>query len=356
MQFSKKEGLIIEKALAHWQEHQSLSADDCQRLQQQIIISPFDWARLARYSFWIALACLFIAIGAVLADALLIELLETLFDAPVLVQALISALISAGFFYWGLNRRLKAPNKRYSNEALLFMGALFTAASITGLAEFFSTGSDHFSLVFLAIAFMYLVLGWWFPSVLVWVLGLVSLCSWLGMETGYASGWGAYYLGMNYPMRYVLFGLLLLGAGKLLFMAFPYQAQLERSTRIVGLLCLFIALWLMSIFGNYGDAERWQQASQASLFLWSLLFGVAAIAAIVHGLRFDDGMTRGFGLTFLGINLYTRYFEYFWDDLHHTLFFGLIGLSFWWLGKHAETIWQLGLKSKSPPSSAKNAQ
>jgi hypothetical protein len=52
-------------------------------------------------------------------------------------------------------------------------------------------------------------------------------------------------------------------------------------------------------------------------------------------------MSRGFGLTFVFINLYTRYFEYFWHSLPKALFFGLLAVSFWVIGKYAESLWQL---------------
>lgn len=49
-------------------------------------------------------------------------------------------------------------------------------------------------------------------------------------------------------------------------------------------------------------------------------------------------MTRGFGITFLFNNLYTRDFEYFWKDTHKAIFFGVLGVSFWFLGQNAEKI------------------
>ena len=42
------------------------------------------------------------------------------------------------------------------------------------------------------------------------------------------------------------------------------------------MLYLFIALWIMSIFGNYGDLHQWERMKQIELFHWSLLFGLAA--------------------------------------------------------------------------------
>jgi hypothetical protein len=54
-------------------------------------------------------------------------------------------------------------------------------------------------------------------------------------------------------------------------------------------------------------------------------------------------MTRGFGLTFLFINLYTRYFEYFWNTLHKAIFFALLAISFWFIGSRAEKIWNISM-------------
>jgi hypothetical protein len=82
------------------------------------------------------------------------------------------------------------------------------------------------------------------------------------------------------------------------------------------------------------------------LFSWSLLFGAAALTTIFFGLKYDDTISRGFGITFLFINLYTKYFEYFWNSFHKAIFFGLLGISFWYLGSRAEKIWLLGEGSK----------
>ena len=191
-------------------------------------------------------------------------------------------------------------------------------------------------------------------SRLIWVFALFAFGSWLGAETGYRSGWGAYYLGMNYPMRFVLLGLLLCGLSVLFKRndLWSRLAAFERSTLSVGLLYLFISLWILSIFGDYGDMTSWYQARHMELFHWSLLFGAAACATIWLGVKDDDAMLRGYGLVFLGLNLYTRFFEWFWDSLNKGLFFIIVGLSLWVLGAHAERLWNLGKKPSSSPKDA----
>lgn len=57
-----------------------------------------------------------------------------------------------------------------------------------------------------------------------------------------------------------------------------------------------------------------------------LLFAAAAIGQIVVGAALKDSRFTGFGVVFLGINLYTRFFEHFWDRLSAGAFFALAGL------------------------------
>jgi len=322
MQVSKKEGRILDHAINGWLETDVISESDSHKLRGSYEVTSFDWKRVAKYSFWLAISCIIISVSSAISDKWIIELFKKLFDAPDYIKCLC---------------------KIYSNEAVFFLAVVATAMSIVFLGKAIDTGSGHFSLLLLLAAILYGALGLWFPSKLVWLFSLLSLGSWFGAETGYASGWGAYYLGMNYPLRFVLFGLVLIFLGTYVFKLWENREGFLRPTRAIGLLYLFIALWMMSIFGNYGDPDTWQKAKQIELFHWSILFAVAAIAAIYHGVKYDDEMTRGFGLTFIFINLYTRFFEYFWEGTHKAIFFALLAISFWFLGAKAEKIWQLGI-------------
>lgn len=77
---------------------------------------------------------------------------------------------------------------------------------------------------------------------------------------------------MNYPMRFVLLGLLLCGLSVLFKRndLWSRLAAFERSTLSVGLLYLFISLWILSIFGDYGDMTSWYQAA-----IWNCSTGLS---------------------------------------------------------------------------------
>ena len=353
MRLTKKKAKVVESTIEAWIERKVISQDQGKMLLESYEVVGFDWKRLAKYSFWVSIICIVTSVGAIVTDDYLRALLAKIFNAPAIIKCLGTSIIAALIYYYGVKRKVKKPEKIFSNEAIFFLGVLATGVSIAFFGEAIDTGSGHFSILLLLAAIIYGFLGLWFPSKLVWIFSLLSVGSWIGAETGYMSGWGAYYLGMNYPLRFVLFGVVLTVAS-FAFEKWHIRKDFLRPTRAMGLLYLFVALWIMSIFGNYGDMNEWQKVKQIELFHWSLLFGLAAIASIYHGIKEDDGMTRGFGITFLFINLYTRFFEYFWNNTHKAIFFALLAVSFWYLGSRAEKIWNIGGLSKKRETEKSN--
>ncbi|RMT59267.1 hypothetical protein ALP29_01715 [Pseudomonas syringae pv. avii] len=97
---------------------------------------------------------------------------------------------------------------------------------------------------------------------------------------------------------------------------------------IFGLLYFNCSLWFLSL-ERYG----WPESA-----LWILLFTLGAISQLVIGARFKHPSFIGFGVVFLGINLYTRFYEYAWDHLSVVSFFiaaGVTGIALGWLFERA---------------------
>lgn len=345
MKVKKSQARQLFHAIDQWISDSLISAEDGEKLRQSIEIVHFDYRRLAKYSFRFAIACFVISAGAFIVSPVFqaivnfFQLLFTFINPKVVVGSL-AAIFAGGAYTWGLRRRKSCPQTVYKNEALLFLGILFTATAVASFCSLFE--QKDIAPVFLLASAVYGGLGLYFPSTLVWTFALLSLGSWFGCETGYISGSGAYFLGMNYPLRFIPFGACVIGVAfflRSIKQPDRYQ-QFFKSTYVIGLLYLFIALWILSIWGNSYGADR-------SNLLWSLLFGAAALGSIFYGLKHDDGISRGFGITFLAINLYTKYFEYFWNVADKTFFFLALGLSFWLIGSRAEKIW-LFISKKQP--------
>lgn len=345
LNLDKQESEFLDNTIRHWEAEGLVDTETAGKLHSSYEIKGFDWRRLAQYSFWVALACGIIAIASLIIDDVVINWLKKLYDTPDIIISVISAILAAALFYEGNKRKKLHPERVFSNEAIIFFGVLFTASSIAFLGKMIDNGQGHFSILFLLSVLVYGILAWKFHSRLIWAFALVSLGSWFGTETGYQADWSYYFLGMNYPLRFVFFGFLLVMASFL--MGRLHKLDMFRDlTYIIGLLYLFISLWLLSIFGNFETLEDWLLVKQTELFYWGIISVLISIGFTIYGLRQKDVIAREFGITFLLINLYSRYFEYLWDITDKTIFFAILALSFWLIGRKAEKIWNLEFLKK----------
>ncbi len=338
MKVSNKQSNVLYHAIKTWEQDNLLTSAQAQALKESIIPLSFNWKLLAKYLFWISIACIIIAMGAMVADKFFQNIIEKLFSNSPIRKCIILSVISASLYYTGMRRREKFPEKHYSNETFFFLGTVISTAAIYQLGEHFSMMREHLSSLLLISFLLYGVLGLYLQSKLVWLFSILSLGSWFGAETGYCSGCGVYFLGMNYPLRFILFGTALTAIASLLLPKISHFKSLTKTTLIMGLLYLFIALWILSLFGN-SDFASWKKSTQIELFLWSFLWAGTAALSTYIGIKLEDGIFKGFGLTFLFLNLYTRYFEYFWSPLYKPVFFLILGLSLWLLASKIERLW-----------------
>ncbi|WP_255606900.1 DUF2157 domain-containing protein [Pedobacter polysacchareus] len=408
MKIDAEKSEFLEEMLEHWQEQKLLSPADVEKLRSSYETKHFDWRRLAQYSFWIAMACGVISLGALLVDNKVLKYLESLYQTSDGVISLLSAVAAGYLYYLSFKRKKTKSQEVFSNEALGFTAVMLTANAIAYLGKAIHASGTHFSLLLLIAVFIYGILAYIFQSRLIWAFALISLGAWFGTESGYLSRGNWYFIGMNYPLRFVCFGLVLTASSFLMkgastpiksFSLFRKRTFSETSltenatasevnsldtasssppsalhrtspeatkegesltakessaipsdrslghffqiTYIIGMMYLFFSLWLLSVFGNFGTLEEWYGVKQLSLFYWAIISAAACVISIFIGLKYRDDIAREFGITFLFINLYTRYFEYFWDSWHKALFFCVLAASFWIIGRKAEKIWNL---------------
>ncbi|TKC03749.1 DUF2157 domain-containing protein [Pedobacter frigoris] len=345
MKIDQEKSEFLDEMLNHWQDENLLSAEDVNKLRSSYETKSFDWRRLAQYSFWIAMACGVISLGALLIDKKVLTYLERLFDASDFMISILSAIAAAALYFFAFKRKASKAHQVFSNEAMVFTAVMLTANAIAYLGKALDNGTGHFSLLILASVIIYGILAYIFKSRLIWAFVLISLGAWFGTETGYLSRWNWYFLGMNYPLRFVLFGAFVTGIS--FFLKRSKRLDIFFQTNYMcGMIYLFISLWLLSIFGNFGTLEEWYNIKQLHLFYWGLISAAVCIISIFIGLKYRDPIAREFGITFLFINLYTRYFEYFWDTWHKAIFFCVLAASFWLIGRRAEKIWNLEFLKK----------
>lgn len=346
---NKKEAKLIESCIKNWLEKGYIDASTAARLNTSYQIKEakkqgFDWKNLSLIAFFFSVMCILLSTILFISDKWLMGFVDALVDTSDILKVIFFILLSKGLYYWAFFRKKKYPGRIYSNEALFMFGSVSLAFAMTYLSFVLHLEEGGFPILILLTTVIFGVVGISLYSSLTWYLALVAFAIWFGTETGYLSGWDTHFWGMNYPLRYVFFGLFLLFLSSL-FQRFSRTSQFVRSTFATGLVGLFFSFWLLSIFGNYGDWDTWAEVSQWRFIFWVLILGTASIVAIYYGLKKDDRVAREIGVVFLLLNIYTRYFEYFWDSLHKVVFFIVLAASFWIIGKKAENIWHLTEKN-----------
>jgi len=355
MRLPKKKTKIVLNAVATLQEERVINSETADAIRAHVEPISFDWRRLARYSFIVSIICVVISVLAAIFDEVIIRWFERvlpyiarLFNAPPPVRSGALFLLSAVIIWLGLKRRAKFPIRIYSNEAIFTFGVLGIAGAVYSLSKMVQYLDLNTYLITLA-GFIYVILGAALESKIVWCYGLFTLSAALGSGTGYEMG--GYYLWQDTPVLSLAYGMVLVAISSVV-QAAPRLLNSEAAkriervlplsgvTRVVGLLHVFISLWILSIWGssnyhyNSGDFRL-------DCLIWATLFGAVAAVAVARSLEKDDSVLRGFGLTFFFINLYTALFQYFWNGLHKAIFFAILAASFWLLGRKAESLWKM---------------
>ena len=269
----------------------------------------WDWRSLGRW---------FLIFGVIAAAAGAVILLRdvvvfTLWHLAALLAVLLAGLLAGG---WVLRQRRWAWTGR---AAELLGGFALIGLSFT-LGLIYSTGSGNWPALLLVDLVLLLALSYLRANILLLCVSAVVFFTWFGGVTGYSSSWGAYWFGMNYPLRFLGAALVIAALGPAHILAehramAPYRGfgKVWLST---GLFLAEMALWLLSLFGNFGDIDGpWHEAEAAELLLFNGAWVLLNIALVYAGVRFAFRMVTGYGATFFIIQLYTLFFAHLAEQL-----------------------------------------
>lgn len=337
---NKHDKEVVSDVLSQWQELGMLDEKKVEELKSSIDEKSFEWKMLARYAFWVALASLIFAVFSLFADDNLVQFVMQFYDAPNIVFCFVFAIIAAIFYFLGFRSKKKSPSNTFTSETLMLAGAFSTAACIGFLGQVLSRDTHYFTLLFLLSIFIYAVLAVKLNSKLIWIFTLVALGVWFATETASYSDWGWKFWGMNFPLRFTIFGILLTTAACLVQPKIKVLKPFESTSFVIGLLYTMIALWALSVFGNYSSFDDWTQIRQYQILYWGILAIVLSLALALYGLKRNDVIARDIGFVFFLLNLYTRFVEYLWDNINRAIFFMLLAVSFWLVGRWSEKIWK----------------
>lgn len=290
----------------------------------------------------------FSILGVVAIGSGLFLLAKKFATAQTLVQlGLVLTCIAAGVLGWTLERKRNFPR---AGSALQLLSAMAFQAFTFVLAKQYSTGSGNWpTLVGLNCA-IFAIVAYLTSNRSILVYALINLFVWFGGSTGYISGWGVYWLGMTYPLRFI--GL----SAVILLIAYSHYHRTEtryqsfsRAYAHFGLLTMNLALWFFSIFG-YFENFNFGSTSIAERLSFTVLWFVVSVGCLFASSQTGLRLLRSYGITFIFINAYTSYFQFVFARSASAwiLHLFVIGLSFFGLAGYYEH----KLREKSQASTA----
>ncbi|KAI0901676.1 hypothetical protein F4806DRAFT_8798 [Annulohypoxylon nitens] len=331
----------VESALQQWSKVKLINPDLIPDLLTTIQIieedNGFPWQKVAKYAFRLAILSLIIAICSIIFDDVLPKIIRKFLDLPIAVRLTITVGVAAMVHTWGYQRSLVRPEQRYLNEAIHCVGAFIFALAALDLGSYLecdkSRNRDRLQCILIGLASTYGLVAVAVNSTLIWSYGMALLGVWLGSISD-----EAHFLGPRYPFRFVLLGIATICSAYLM-RHFQFTVELWKMARIWGMLYLFNALWLLSLFDSLLESladSGYERVGSRWVLPWFLTFFFVAAFSLWHGLQFRDSATHGFGLVYLSINLCTKFFELFWDSWYKSIFFTVLALLLALLGRYAE--------------------
>ena len=310
---------IILKEIKEWYNQDLIEENLYLQLSSMYQKNEWDFTTIIKWT---------LVLGAVMISIGLISFITLLVQSIYLAILILSAFCLASYYY---GFKLKERDFKYyfpkTGNALIAISSLLLGADIFAINKFIFNEGIHWTTLIFVISIIYLFIAYFKENTLVLVFSLLGFAAWFGAVTGYISGWGAYYLGLNYPMRFTLISpiiILIAYFHKKLDLSVP--ESFIRTYYSFGLLFVNLSLWILSIFGYQGGLGNWGFSSNnIELLFFSIVWLTADAVIFLIGAKFKDKMFVGYAVTFIILNLYTRYFEFFWDKMYKSLFFIILG-------------------------------
>lgn len=336
MKVDKKEAEVLDRAIEKWEEDELIDTDLALKLKDSYESTKGDYRTLTFYAFIAAVSCAILAFGALVLDEKWIERMRTYFAFSEFTIGFMFAGLTA-LFVWMLRKRKKtAPTAQLANESLSLLIALSASVSIAYFGKAFGQNERQYYYLIFAAAIAFGALGYLVQSRLLWTSMIAAFCGWFAGYT-YEAAINAkgLFLGMNMPLRLTLFCAILLLLSAFVVKRFAALKYFHNNSYYVSWALLLFTAWLLSIFGHY-DLDLWFRLKQSRVLFWAIGYTLFLVAALFYAIKQKDNTLRDMVLLFLIVNIYTRYFEYFWDITNKGLFFAIMALSFWFVGKKLE--------------------
>jgi uncharacterized membrane protein len=354
MQWNKKEQTLLQKAIDRWEQNALIDKASAQKIRGDVSTNEGSNSSLSSFILIAAVSCGVLAFAALVIDEKWIELFRKQFHLAEGTIAAIFTIISILLAYYAYKKHNNRTTTNYSKEAFNITVVLSWSVALVYLGRTIGYDNGNYAPIIGLSAIVLGINAIVLRSSLIWICCLVTLCGWWAAQTYYWSGAQTQnaFWHMNYPVRMTVFCAFLLLIN-IALQKIKSLSALHDANYITSWILFLISAWTVSIFGNSANWETWSQLKQGKFMVWALAFTAMLILIIIYAIRKKEVFLRDVCLSFFILNLYTRFFEYFWNTTNKGIFFAILAVSFWLIGKKIEG-WHKKQKSNTPITSSED--
>ncbi len=340
MKLSKREYQQIVTKLDKWLESEKLTVEKYNELKESIKIKEIDWRRIAQNMLALAVLFMIVAFLHLIVEEWIIDILMKFFALSDKFFMTLLFICFAGLTSLAtvIHKKSKKDRSNIFRESLLILALASFVGFLFFLSDIYCV-SAHIGILFVLLtSAITLLFGKIFNSQLFWILGIVGSLMWFGIHTSYTDNQSPLFWGMNLAVRYFVL-LIVLNGILLLLQKIGLSILFESLTFNILMGIFIIALWFVALFGNFSSFTEWKHSSPLLLLPGGIIMFIISSILWFVGKKSLNSTLKWFGAFGLLADVYTQYFLFLWNPLPASIFFFILALSFFIIGRKAEIIW-----------------
>ncbi len=306
---------FILKELKKWNKDNIITNEQLEILSKKYKDDYIDWHIIIK-SIMIS--------GIIMVSIAFISFISFYIFSIYFIAFLFTALFLSGFIIDEI-LKIKYIYLPKTSSAITALSSIFLSADIFTISYIITHNKDNFILLSLISIILFFIIAYIKKNYAVLSMAIIGLITWYGFEGFDISSID---LRLNNYIRFIITSIFIFLIG-----ITDINRKLEEKYfkfsiiyYTIGLLYMNIILAIMSVLGNSNKIIILKPHSN-ELMIYSILFLLSNIITLIIGCKLKISLIVKYSIFFIILNIYIRYFEYFYLKMNTWIFFLILGLS-----------------------------
>lgn len=306
---------FILKELKKWNKANIITNEQLEILSKKYKDDYIDWHIIIK-SIMIS--------GIIMVSIAFISFISFYIFSIYFIAFLFTALFLSGFIIDEI-LKIKYIYLPKTSSAITALSSIFLSADIFTISYIITHNKDNFILLSLISIILFFIIAYIKKNYAVLSMAIIGLITWYGFEGFDISSID---LRLNNYIRFIITSIFifLIGITDINRKLGEKYFKFSIIYYTIGLLYMNIILAIMSVLGNSNKIIILKPHSN-ELIIYSIVFLLSNIITLIIGCKLKISLIVKYSIFFIILNIYIRYFEYFYLKMNTWIFFLILGLS-----------------------------